>query len=88
MATNDPLDAHFEIESRRKPKTGGQFYVDLQASERTLADMASRIYAARLGSGAVSTGDEEAAMRKSVTEALRIAQYVEQWVEDAEERKR
>ena len=91
MPSDDSLDAHFEIEQRRRSgsKRGGQqFYVDLQPSEMTLANMASRIYAARLASGVVIDGQEEAAMRKAVTEAIRIAQYVEHWVEDAAEAKR
>lgn len=92
MASDDSLDAHFEIEQRRRSsssKRGGQqFYVDLQPSEMTLANMASRIYAARIASGVVIDGQEELMMRRSVTEAIRIAQYVEHWVEDAEEAKR
>lgn len=85
---DDHLDAHFEIEQRRRSADKGhQLYVDLQPGEMTLANMASRIYAARIASGAVVDGQEEAAMAQSVTEAMRIAQYVERWVEDAEEAK-
>ena len=88
---DDQLDAYFEIEQRRAGQQGkkaAQFYVDLQPGETTLANMASRIYAARLASGAVAAGQEEAAMMKSVKEAMRIAQFVEHWVEDAEEAKK
>lgn len=88
---DDQLDAYFEIEQRRRGQQGSkgqQLYVDLQPGEMTLANMASRIYAARLASGAVAAGQEEAAMQRSVREAMRIAQYVEHWVEDAEEAKK
>lgn len=85
---DDQLDAYFEIEQRRRGQQGNKgsrVYVDLQPNEMALANMASRIYAARLAGGAVAAGQEEVAMQRSVREAMRIAQYVEHWVEDAEE---
>ena len=88
MSANDQLDAYMEIENRRKATQTERYYVDLQPNEMALAHMASRIYAARLSSGAVAAGQEETAMSASVQEALRIAQFVEHWVEDAEEAKR
>ena len=88
MADNQQLDEYFEIQQRRAADKPRRVYVDLQPGESTLANMASRIYAARIANGEVASGQEEVAMRKSVTEAMRIAQYVEHWVEDAEEAKR
>jgi len=61
--------------------------VDLQPGEATVAQMAARIYAARLVNGSVEDGQEDAALRKSVTEAIRIVQCVEHWVDDAAEDK-
>ena len=87
MAADDQLDAHFEIQNRRKAGKTERFYVDLQPGETTLAHMASRIYAARLGAGVIAAGEEDVAIRKAVMEAMRIAQLVEHSVEDAEEGK-
>ena len=86
MADNQ-LDEYFEIQQRRTADKPRRVYVDLQPGESTLANMASRIYAARLGNGSVSPGEEEGAMRASVMEAIRIAQLVEHWVDDAAEKK-
>ncbi len=87
MAADDTVDTYMEMQNRRNASKAARFYVDLQPGEATVAQMASRIYAARLGSGSVATGEEEAAMRQAVTEALRIVQYVEHWVDDAAEDK-
>ena len=85
MSGDEDVDAYLEMQKRRRSTASQGVYVDLQPGETTIANMASRIYAARLSSGAVVPGEEDEAVRKSVMEALRMAHYVERWVKDAAE---
>ena len=55
-------------------------YMSLQPTEVALLDAASRIYAARLSSGQVAEGGEQAALQTSVTESFRLARLIDEGV--------
>ena len=59
--------------------------LSLQPSETALFHAASRIYAAYIASGHVTEGNEDDMLDRSITEALKMAQRVEEAVQSDRE---
>lgn len=59
--------------------------VSLQPSEIALLGAASQIYAAYLAAGHVTRGSEHEMLDRSLTEALRLAQRIEETVQSDRE---
>ena len=55
-------------------------YMNLQPTEVALLDAASRIYSARLASGKVPDGGEDAALQTSMNESIRLARLIDETV--------
>lgn len=82
------FDAAIELANvrrKRRAEKGQHYFVDLQENEKDIAQNASQIFAAYVGSGQVSADTEEDLLSKSVLAAIKIAYRVEAWVSEKAE---
>lgn len=56
-------------------------YLTLQPTEKAILEAAAGIYAAYIGAGRVDEGQEDAWMKRSIQEAIRIARTIDEVVQ-------
>ena len=88
MSDNSALDEAMKMMARHDANKTEKHYFDLQESEKTLVQVAGRIFGSYIEAGLVTTDNKDEYINTAIHDAIRIASRIEDLVNDAEEQAR
>ena len=88
MSDNSALDEAMKMMARHDANKTEKHYFDLQESEKTLVQVAGRIFGSYIEAGLVTTDNKDEYINTAIHDAIKIASRIEDLVNDAEEQDR